>query len=354
LKYVTPQQQLDNLKGVNKAEKQHHVKPINSPLYVITTVSNANRYYSRYKLYEKFEKMVNESGAILYTIELALRDRHFEMTEYDDPHDIQLRSPSIIWHKENLINIALARLPEDWEYVAWVDADISFTRNDWANETLHLLQHYKILQMFSHCTDLGPNYEPLQTQSGFIFSWRHDLAQPERINNGMHTPGKKAGKGGHWNFPYPYGKGLWHSGYCWAARRSALADLGGLGEISILGSGDHNMACALIGRVSESIHGDMQQSFKDYWKEWEDRATRSIKRDIGYMPGTIVHHFHGSKKFRGYVDRWKILVEEKFDPNLDLKKDVQGVLTLTDRNIELRDSIRAYFGSRNEDDIRVD
>lgn len=366
MKYIKPEVQLAEARVVNKAERQHHVKPVNAPLYVVTSITNPNRYYSRYRLYDAFEKMVNESGAILYTIELALRDRHFEVTTHDDPHDIQLRSHSTLWHKENLLNIAISRLPEDWEYVAWIDADVTFSRTDWATEAVHLLQHYKVVQMFSHVTDLGPDYEPLQTQNGFVYSWINHHRQPHRIGTDKahvlppqshgdeHGHGKDHNHevGHHWH--YPYGEKLWHPGLAWCARRSAIADLGGLGEISILGSGDHNLACALIGRVQESIHGDMQQSFKDYWNEVQDRATRSIKRNIGFLKGTLLHNFHGSKKSRGYNDRWKILVEEKFDPLLDLKKDPQGVLTLTDRNTVLRDRIREYFGTRLDDDIRVD
>lgn len=321
------------------SKKQHFVTPISAPLYVVTAITNPNRYYSRYKLYQAFEKMVEDAGGILYTIELALRDRHFEITDHDNPHHIQLRSPSQLWHKENLLNLAIARLPENWEYVAWVDSDIKFARPDWANETLHLLQHYKIVQMFSHSTDLSPVFEPYQTQTGFVYSWVKGQPQPVRINS-------KTQKG----YPY-YGHALWHSGYCWAARRSALSDLGGLGDIAILGSGDHHMACALIGRVMESIHGSMNYHFKEYWLEWQKRAMRYIDGNIGYMPGNIWHYWHGKKKDRGYIDRWKILVDQHFDPKLDLKKDVQGILTLTERNPKLRDMIRHYFSSRNEDSI---
>lgn len=339
--YITPQEQSAKKREVNIVERQHHITPVNSPLYVITAISNPSRYYSRYKLYQAFEKHVNESGAILYTIELAVRDRHFEVTQHDDPKDIQLRSPSILWSKEKLINLAVQRLPEDWQYFCWVDGDIRFLRSDWAYETLQLLQIYKVVQMFSHAIDLSPDFEPIQTQTGFMYSWIKNHLQPTRINTENRN-----------GYPY-YGHKLWHSGYCMAFRRSAFSDLGGLGDIAILGSSDHHMACALIGRVMESIHGGMSKGFKDYWKEWENRATRSIKRNIGYMPGTIAHYWHGKKKDRGYMDRWKILVEEHFDPFLDLKLDPQGLWTLTDRNSQLRDRVREYFSSRNEDSIDI-
>lgn len=101
MKYIRPQKQLEKkLKGNFPpkrdfaGKKQHHISPITDPLYVVTTISNPNRYYTRYKLYQAFEDMVEDAGGILYTIELALRDRHFEVTKPDNPRHIQLRSPS--------------------------------------------------------------------------------------------------------------------------------------------------------------------------------------------------------------------------------------------------------------------
>jgi len=352
MKYITPSRHVEKIQQIDPyrndpARRQHHVTPIVSPLYVVTAIFNPPRYYTRYKLYHAFEQMVENAGGILYTIELALRDRAFEVTEPDNPHHIQLRTTSEIWSKELLLNLAIQRLPADWEYVATIDADIEFARPDWVNETLHQLQSYKIVQMFSYATDLNPDFEPLNTQTGFVFDWMHGHKQPTRVNT-------KKQEQGHWNYPYGSGGAAFHSGYSWAYRRSALADLGGLGDVAILGSGDHHQATALIGKVQESIHGGMHQTFKDYWQEWQNRCDLHIKQNIGYTPGLVLHYFHGPKRNRRYNSRWKILVDEQFNYQLDLKKDVQGLYTLTDRNVILRDKIRAYFKSRNEDDIRTD
>ncbi|WP_205249362.1 hypothetical protein, partial [Escherichia coli] len=89
------------------------------------------RYKSRYDLYKKFEKYVKDSGAILYTTEMAFGDRPFEITEANNHQHIQVRSFHELWHKENMLILAIANLPADWEYVAWVDADIVFSRRDW-------------------------------------------------------------------------------------------------------------------------------------------------------------------------------------------------------------------------------
>ena len=55
------------------------------------------------------------------------------------------------------------------------------------------------------------------------------------------------------------------------------------------------------------------------------------------------------------MDRWKILTENQFNPNTDIKRDWQGLFQLEDhgdmRSIKLRDDIRKYFRARNEDSI---
>jgi hypothetical protein len=73
--------------------------------------------------------------------------------------------------------------------------------------------------------------------------------------------------------------------------------------------------------------------------------------------GLGLHYFHGAKRQRGYADRWRILAENRFNPDDDLSRDAQGLYQLMDRheprNVRLRDQLRHYFRSRNEDSIEV-
>lgn len=306
---------------------QLHKEP--AKLYVVTPVSNPCRYQSRYRLYKQFEKMVTDAGAELYTIEAAMGNRPFAITEENNPRHIQLRTWSEIWHKENLINIAISRLPQDWEYVAWIDGDVAFARPDWVSETLNQLQHYHVVQMFSIAHDLNPNHESFQKHYGFVYSYLNNLKGNKDYSN-------------------------WHPGFAWAARKSAIDHLGGLIDYAILGAADRHMAFALAGRVHETIHSKINGGYAQELKLWEERAETYIKRNIGYVPGLLMHHWHGKKRDRRYKERWEILVSNNYDPDLDLKRDWQGLYILTDRNIKLRDDIRAYFRSRNEDSIDFD
>jgi hypothetical protein len=140
---------------------------IHEPLYVVTPIFNQIRYKSRWKLYERFAQSVKAAGAVLVTAELAYGERHHALQAGISQHEVPLygsaptkatefhkarttdnhiylrfRTDDEVWFKENLINRAVAALPEDWKYMAWVDADIEFARPNWVGETIHQLQHY--------------------------------------------------------------------------------------------------------------------------------------------------------------------------------------------------------------------
>jgi hypothetical protein len=314
---------------------RHVIKRHPSKLHVISVNFNPLRFQSRNNLFRDFEKHANQDNkdTEFWVAELALGNRPFEVTEACNPKHLQLRTTHELWHKERLINLAVSRLPPDWEYVAWVDADLTFLNHDWAHETIQQLQHYQIVQLFTHAMDVGPSGEPIEQFEGFAHS--HVLRRPLRKMNGP--------KGA-------YGGKYFHPGYGWAYRRSAWDTLGGLLDVNIVGGGDHQMAYGLIGRVDETIPHGSTWHYSRCVKNWARNAAL-LQQDIGAVPGTVVHHYHGPKSSRGYHNRWRILTDSKFDPLTDLKNDWQGALALAGNKIRLRDDLRAYFRQRNEDAI---
>lgn len=301
---------------------------MDTTLYVVTTVFNPWRYRSRIKLYREFEKYVKDAGAKLITVELALGARDFVVTEPNNPFHVQLTTKAELWHKERMTNLGIQRLPPDWKYVAWVDADITFARPDWVHETVQLLQHYPVIQMFSQAIDLTPNYEVLKIHTGMIYAHYEGI---------MTDPTGRYEK--------------FHPGFAWAARRDAINDLGGLCDIAILGSADRHMALSFLERVEKSYPKGISKGYFEQLQLWQNRAKTYIKKNVGYMPGAILHYWHGKKVDRRYKDRWKILIKHKYDPEFDLKFDSQGLYHFTERCPELEHDIRKYFRARNEDSI---
>jgi hypothetical protein len=301
-------------------------------LHVVTCISNPVRWKSRVRLYHEFARHMLESGVHLTTVECAYGDRPFELDRDPWVHHVPVRAKTLVWTKENLLNLGVARLPQDWQYVAFIDADIFFRTPNWAAETVHALQQYDVVQPWSDCYDLGPDGEHMQLHRAFCRLWQD--GRPI-----------KPGQAG-----YQFG----HPGYAWAFTRVALDQLGGLIETAALGAGDHHMAMALIDRVEETIPGYLAAGYRRPLEDWQERAAIFIKGNISYVPGTIEHGFHGSKQKRKYIDRWEILRRNAFDPSVDLKRNVWGVFELAGNKPTLRRDIDRYFRSRDEDSNTVE
>lgn len=316
-------------------------------LHVCTIISNPVRYASRYRLFHNFCHQSSTAKIEHWTVEIAYGNRPFSVTSATNPNHLQLRTTDELWHKENGLNLLFAhvlRHRPDAEYFAWVDADVTFARPDWAEETLQQLQHYDVVQMFSHCQDLGPKFQPVGgMKNGWVWMYYNEpLAKVQAMAGAM-----KTAKG-----DYGYAKGgYWHPGFAWAARRSALDHAGQLLDTCIVGSADWHMAAALIGEAERTLSAPVHPHYKRDVLRWQERVERHIHRNIGYVDGVLNHHWHGRKADRFYGDRWRILVDNEFDPDVDLKRDAQGLYLLAGNKIRLRDDLRSYFRARNEDSI---
>ncbi len=306
---------------------------INEPVYVITTVFNPIRYRSRWKLYCDFAKRVHESGGILYTVEVAFGEREFCLTEPGHPQHLQLRTSHELWIKENAINLGFQRLPTDWKYAGWCDADVLFQRHDIWDEVKHQLQHYAVVQPWSQSVDLGPNYEILDHYRSFAWCHHNDKEAPEK--KGYYSPTVKGGT---------Y---YWHPGYSLFFRRDAFNTLGGMLDYAILGGGDTLMLHAIADK-HRYMPGSLSAHGCRWYANYYERACK-LYQNLGFVEGLVSHFFHGRKSQRSYDDRGTILVESKFNPETDIYRDSQGLWQLTENNPKLRDGIRKYFRQRNED-----
>lgn len=281
--------------------------------------------------------MVEEQpNTVLHTLEIAFGERD-HVTGKDDCGSrlIQLRTNHELWFKENGLNVAVQHLPNDWRYVAWIDADVRFVRDDWANETLHRLQHYDVVQMWSQYQDYTADHELIGTAFSFMENYRrgYRIGQNEKL---CYPYGKKG---------YPGAPGL-----AWAARRGAWDILGGLLDVCILGAGDWYMAHGLVGAVTDRMVNTANHP--DYRRrifEWQERAD-ALRRNIGVVPGMIHHRWHGPKIHRRYGTREQILIETQYDATRHVYRDGQGLLQFSHMApVELRDRVRAYLHERNED-----
>ena len=126
--------------------------------------------------------------------------------------------------------------------------------------------------------------------------------------------------------------------------------MGGLIDFGILGSGDHHMALGLISKIEcshpKNIHPEYRQLLRDF-----EKRVKSLR--LGYVDGTIKHHWHGDLKLRRYKERWQILTEHQYDPTADVYKDPLGLSQFTESGDRMEMDIKDYFAGRLEDDTRI-
>lgn len=323
-----------------------HKVPANlNHFWVITVLSNPSRYKKRYELYWRFAEMCKAAGINLITVELALGARSFMVTERDNPHHVQLRTNDELWHKENMQNIGTivaSQLDPEIREVAYIDCDLRpmCEPRHWFEETWQELQHFEAVQMFEYLIDLDTDNNPLSgPKPSFMGSYMkgNTLLTADGGADSYNPHGK------HW---------LGAPGGAWAWNVSALKKVGGLIDFCILGSADWHMAQGLLGALEPMSNEAWSKPYSKRLYEWQERAVRWIRKDIGVVRGGVLHDNHGPKELRFYVDRKQILTENEYDPNIDIKYDHQGLIqleTYTARQIALRDGIRSYHRARMED-----
>jgi hypothetical protein len=302
--------------------------PIEPNLHVIAVVSNPCQFARRYILAREFAKrMGKEKNCILYFVELAYGNQEFQVTEKGNPRHLQLRTNTApLWHKENMVNIGVRKLlPANWRAFAWIDADIEFENTRWAEDTLKVLNGCRdVVQIFSHAVDMDKDKNALGIYPSFGFQYS-----------------KKRAYGG-------IGINMWHPGYAWACTRHAYETMGGLYEKSILGAGDHNMSFAFLGNGVKSLNVETTEDYKNSVKNFQ-KGAEDLR--LGYVPGVILHHFHGSKKNRKYMDRWRVLVDNAYSPLLHITKNKDGLLVPTQScPKKMLEQIAKYFKQRDEDE----
>lgn len=304
-------------------------EPIEAKLHVICVVSNPCLFKKRYELALQFiHKMLMNKDIELYVVELVYGNEDFYVTDSNNPKHLQIKTRSApLWHKENLINLGVkSLLPPEWKAVAWIDADIEFDSVTWATDTLKLLNGYKdVVQLFSHAIDMNNEGYSMNIFSGF--GYNYEIGKKYVVS----------------------GLDYWHPGFAWACTRKAYEKMGGLFELSILGSGDHNMCYSYISNGVKSLNSEVHSN---YFKAVEEFQGKVCNMRLGYVPGVIRHFYHGSKVNRRYRERWQILVNNQYDPEKHITKNADGLLVPTYLCPKvLLDEILQYFKERNEDDI---
>lgn len=288
----------------------------------VTCFYNPQRSRRRIANYAAFAAQFPRCGLPLYCLECSASSQW----DLGLAWRLRLRSDCWFWAKENLLNLAIDRLPDRFTHVLWIDADALLLADDYADRLTEALAKHTVVQGAALCAHvdrdgwLGAPQIGLAAHNALV---RRPCALP---NNGW-------------------------PGLAWAAPRQLLADVGGLYERAITGSGDTIWTLAIYGQ--RNAPGPAHWWPPAYLADvlaYVDRVAPHV-RSVGYVPATAVHLYHGEREHRQYLSRHRILWEAHYDPHVHVERTADGTLRLTDSApLALRNGLRQYLLSRREDD----
>ena len=278
--------------------------------YIITHVLNFNTNYTslKIKIVQNYRSLMNSFRIKPIVIELAFENHPFLFTSQDNPFDIQLRSSSYLIGKENLINIALKHLPNDWKYVAWMEPEVIVKDMKWIEKAMTLLQKCTIIQLYSQANFLNSSHSVQFTQKSFIKTYLDSLLK----NNGEETN------------KFIHEKG--NPGLAWAANRKFFDEVNELFDQIISGSGEIFLAFALTNNLKEFPIVYNNSSFKESIKLNSSKINKHSE-NVGCLNSEIwVTYGQELQKIVGDF----ILLNNNYNPEVDIKKNQQGLIEFND------------------------
>jgi len=320
------------------------------PLWAITPFYNPAGYSRRLQNFHAFRRNLQLP---LLVIELAAPGRH-QLTDADADKVIHLTGEDRIWQKERLINIAIGALPQDTDFIAWLDCDVLFENQCWSHDACTLLDNGNaIVQLFESVIHMPRQFEPeLASRSRCraatpMFreqSFAHCFAAGSYFE-GPKRPTRADVEDADGSFAAPP---VSH-GVAWAARRDLLAEHG-LYDACIIGGGDKALAMAIIGQAETlAVSRPMAARHADHYLEWARRILAGTNGRVDVVPGAVYHLWHGSYKLRRYEQRHTVLEQLEFDPYRDLELHTNGTWRWSGAAGSVKESVGEYFFDRRED-----
>jgi len=314
----------------------HAGKRRSEGLWAITSYFNPAGFERRLTNYRSFRARL---AVPLVTVELAHNDV-FELRSEDADVLIQVPARDVLWQKERLLNLALHEVPRDCDKIAWLDCDVVFDRNDWAERSSRELERFAIVQLFSHFTETGPdgpkNAKTLAPRVRGGCSLAYLLSTGLSIDDVFEKRGADRLTRGY------------TGGLAWAARRSVV-ERHGFYDACILGGGDKAMNAAAFGAFDQVRTLQMNPRQIEHYIDWAQPYAAEVRGCVGHVKGRICHLWHGELGHRSHRDRHVGLRRFGFDPFVDIALDRRQLWRWNSDKPAMHAYVREYFEARRED-----
>jgi hypothetical protein len=271
------------------------------------------------KRYKEFQENLHRQGVRLYTVELAFFDRDYLLNPIVDweptythlPIYLKLRSNTVLWHKESLLNELVKKLPPHIKKVAWLDSDIFIQDDSWARRTSELLDEDKLVQIGSNFHFLKENGEKERpSMRSIAYAYKN-------------SPDKQC------DFKYN------HVGLGWAANRDFF-DKVGLFDYDVTGAGDTITYYSAGGLMDlkgtkwiRNVYQKKCPTILDHVTKYAEKSYSYTKGKVNYLDVDVRHMYHGPRGRRGYYSRMDLL--KGIDFNNDIFRDTSGLFEWKDK-----------------------
>ncbi len=304
-----------------------------SEFVAITTFFNPAKFESLRKNYFIFAEGLKRQGVELLTVECAFNDDEFQLPDGENVH--RVRSNSIMWQKERLINYGISKLPPDCKYFGWLDCDVLFGVDNWVDLAIQKMQHSEIVQLYKRVSYMPKGHTHWQGEK--ICMLQSVIWQKIIHKNWLNRRRTK-------ELPFST------PGFAWAARREVFEDIG-IYDRNIIGSGDTFLVDCYL--ESWDIHGYAEKFTEGMKKDmmaWKALLDKK-KVNVDFIPIDIYHLWHGSLKNRKYMDRHDIVLKYDYDPAKDIVLADNGVFEWASDKVGMHEDIKGYFHQRQEDNL---
>lgn len=296
-----------------------------NPLAFATCWFNPCHYRSRLDNFLRFHEGMQDTNLVV--VELAFGDDDWQLPD-NLPNLIRLRSDTLCWQKEALLNHGLALLhQEEFPYLGWLDADIIFRTRDWQERLLEALQTKRLCQVFETVTTSFPD-RGKEHALGAAAAWTKHGRNPLRCGV---------------------------TGFGWAMQREVWQSAR-LFDLNLIGGGDHVMWRSAFYHCLEidSLFADRTypQDLATLRNQWATVWSSAIQQQMSYARNVSIQaQPHGNMHNRQYLSRTRTFRRTGFHFADHLARDQHGLLQWTDATpADCIKSVRQYFLQRREDD----
>jgi hypothetical protein len=224
-------------------------------------------------------------------------------------------------------------LPSSCRKIAWLDCDVLFKNREWVGQTAEALDHFVAVQPFGRAVRLPQGLRDFDGRGTAFNSFAK-----------VYTHNKKMA-----------GTGIFdrhgHTGFAWAARRE-LFEHCGLYDTCLTGTGDHLMAHAFTDSTFGPCTARMigaQGAYTRHYTRWAAEAQKIVIGRVGFVPGALLHLWHGEDTNRRYSEHNLHFQNFNFDPDQHLTHDENELWMWRNAPPQMRKWAEVMFRMRLED-----